>query len=174
MISRPRAAAATVAILTAAGFAMPKVPVFAEASSAAYTISHQTLDFGGGHSASAAYHNVGSFSSTGSGSAVSSSAGSPIYFVHHGFIGQIHQVEGAAENEGLKILAIDLLVGTNGHIRIGFSGVPGRTYLIQATEDLTQPWQTIHTTPVESSDIYVFIDEDAGSYTQRFYRLVQE
>lgn len=358
MTGRPRTAAATVAILAATGFAMQAVPAFAESSSADYTISHQTFDFGGGHSTSTDYANVGSIGAFGS------SVESPIYFVRNGFVGQIHDApiltladaddisrtsgtlhgtvnpntlsttaefeygatsdfataislgalgsgslpeavserivaldpgtdyhfrltasnaDGTVQTEGkilttvanqapatspvvmkrvpdltakilvsellaaatdpeddpvtfdsvsvtsengaelftsgdwvfysppedfnsadsftytvedsfgavstgtvtvemdagddgqtLNIRAIDELPETGGHVRVRFVGVPGRSYLIQATEELDQAWQTLHTATADSTGLYEFIDEDAGNYTQRFYRAIRE
>lgn len=357
MIRRLGTATTTVAVLTAV-FASAALPAFAKSTSADYTISHQTLDFGGGHSASADYGNVGSVDAIGSASE------SPVYFVKNGFVGQIHDApivtladadditrtagtlhgtvnpntlattaqfeygpttdfetavslgalgngsvaealsepidaldpgsdyhfrlsasnaDGTVQTAGkifttvanqppatspvvmkrlpdltakvlvsellaaandpeddpvafdsvsatsangaelftsgdwvlysppedfnsadsftytvedsfgavstgtvtvemdagdgdqtLNIRAIDVLPETDGHVHVRFVGVPGRSYLIQATEGLDQAWQTIHTTSADASGLYEFIDEEAGNYTQRFYRAVRE
>ena len=50
------------------------------------------------------------------------------------------------------------------------SGIPGETYLIQASENLNS-WSTIGTNAANSNGIIVFPDLNATNYTSRFYRL---
>lgn len=75
----PKVIRAAAAWVTAATLLCP----FA-ASSASYSNTHPTLDFGGGHATSARYSNIGSHNG------IASTSGSSIYFVRHGFVGQIH------------------------------------------------------------------------------------
>lgn len=74
----------------------------------------------------------------------------------------------------LNIRGIEALPDSGGQVRIRFVGVPGRTYQIQATGALNEPWVTISTSVADVSGLYEYIDEDAGSFAQRFYRAVRE
>ena len=59
----------------------------------------------------------------------------------------------------------------NGDICLSCPTVPGQSYLIQATTNLSQPqWTTICVTNAVS-DLLVFIDEDSVDHPYRFYRL---
>jgi fibronectin type 3 domain-containing protein len=50
------------------------------------------------------------------------------------------------------------------------SGVVGRTYQIQATQDLKN-WATIGTVTIGAGGSTEFTDTSAGSFSQRFYRI---
>ena len=59
----------------------------------------------------------------------------------------------------------------NGSVSITFAGIPGRTYYIQATTNLTPPdWVSIGTNVVGSNGLSTFDDLEATNYTSRYYR----
>jgi len=59
----------------------------------------------------------------------------------------------------------------NGAICLSCPTVPGQSYLIQATTNLSQPqWTTICVTNA-GSNLMMFVDVDAASHPCRFYRL---
>ena len=57
-----------------------------------------------------------------------------------------------------------------GNMEVRASGIPGRSYLIQAGTNLTA-WETIGTNAAASDGRIMFLDQDATNYTSRFYRL---
>ena len=58
----------------------------------------------------------------------------------------------------------------DGNMEVMASGIPGETYLIQASTDLNG-WATIGTNVADSNGIIAFPDLNATNYTSRFYRL---
>ena len=62
----------------------------------------------------------------------------------------------------------------NNQIQITGSGVPGWTYVVQASEDLNNPnsWHDIGSAIADGNGNITFIDPDAPKYSARFYRLV--
>ncbi|MGA2786217.1 MAG: pectinesterase family protein, partial [Verrucomicrobiota bacterium] len=64
-------------------------------------------------------------------------------------------------------------VNGNGSVTLRFVGVPGYTYLVEATLDLAPPvvWTPVSTNTAGSIDgTWQFTDTDATNHTQRFYR----
>lgn len=56
--------------------------------------------------------------------------------------------------------------------QLSFSGIPGRTYEIQYTEDLNQPnWQTLTNQTTDLFGVSTFVDRPSTNATARFYRL---
>ena len=53
------------------------------------------------------------------------------------------------------------------------AGVPGKTYLIQASRDLVH-WQTISTNVAPADSVITLNDLTATNYPSRFYRLSSE
>ncbi len=68
---------------------------------------------------------------------------------------------------------IEVISGGTG-ARVRFIGVPGRTYLIQATSDLGGPWETIGTSTADSAGLYEYVEEDITGVSARFYRAVRQ
>jgi hypothetical protein len=59
----------------------------------------------------------------------------------------------------------------NGSLRLVFSGIPGRTYTIQCTDDVAQPvWQTLGTFAANASGIYEYVDTPPSNTGMRLYR----
>jgi hypothetical protein len=54
---------------------------------------------------------------------------------------------------------------TNGQFRFGLAGVPGYSYIIQASTNLVQ-WRSLQTNPSPFS----FLDTNASQFPRRFYR----
>jgi hypothetical protein len=69
----------------------------------------------------------------------------------------------------LTITSIVLL--PDGNPRITFVGIPGRTYVIEATANLAAPvWVAIGTNAAGTNGLFTFTDLDATNYPSRFYR----
>lgn len=67
---------------------------------------------------------------------------------------------------------ISTLNGDN-QIQVVGLGIPGRTYMIQASESASNPdWVTIATVVANPSGNYLYIDPDWINHTSRFYRVV--
>jgi hypothetical protein len=73
-----------------------------------------------------------------------------------------------AVNVSLVIQTLSQL--PDGNMQVMASGIPGDTYLIQASTDLNT-WATIGTNAADSNGIIAFPDLSATNYTSRFYRL---
>lgn len=54
---------------------------------------------------------------------------------------------------------------------VTFTGVPGRSYVLEASEDLGE-WEALATLTAEPSGLIEYEDTSAASFSQRFYRLV--
>jgi hypothetical protein len=63
---------------------------------------------------------------------------------------------------------------TNGVVGMRFAGIPGYTYNVQRTEDLTPPatWTTLHTTNCPPLGLFDFIDT-APPMGAAYYRTAQ-
>jgi hypothetical protein len=57
-----------------------------------------------------------------------------------------------------------------GSMQVKSFGIPGVTYLIQASTDLST-WTTISTNVASSTGVILFLDTDAPNYNSRFYRV---
>ena len=64
----------------------------------------------------------------------------------------------------------DLEPQADGNMRIIASGIPGGTYLIQATADLST-WGTIATNVALTNGLITYVDLNATNYTSRYYRI---
>jgi hypothetical protein len=69
----------------------------------------------------------------------------------------------------LKVITTARLA--NAHIQLTCLGVPNRVNTIQASPDLIQPFVAIGTALADASGNFTFDDPNAGSFTQRFYRV---
>jgi hypothetical protein len=60
----------------------------------------------------------------------------------------------------------------NGTVTIGFAGIPGLNYLIQAATNLSPPitWTTLSTNMAGTNGLFNFTDLNATNYTSRYYR----
>jgi len=60
-----------------------------------------------------------------------------------------------------------------GNVTLTFGGIPGQSYLVQATTNLTAGlWSTIGTNEANADAWFLFIDSDTGQHPHRFYRSV--
>jgi hypothetical protein len=59
-------------------------------------------------------------------------------------------------------------------MRITFAGIPGREYIVQATDDLTPPvvWDPISTNIAGVNGLWSVDDLSSTNYVNRFYRTV--
>lgn len=65
-------------------------------------------------------------------------------------------------------------VGTqNGNILLGGTGVPGVTYVLESTTDLTPPvvWKTVATSTADAAGAYQFFDPIIAAQPAYFYRV---
>ena len=78
----------------------------------------------------------------------------------------------AGSETGPLLTLLRIEVYNNGALkRIGFVGIAGRTYQIQASEQLENPiWETIGTATAEENGVYWF--DDAEALPARYYRSV--
>ena len=60
----------------------------------------------------------------------------------------------------------------DGNMQLQANGLPGYTYLIQATTDF-QTWSNIATNAALSNGLIIFTDLEATNYSGRYYRLAQ-
>ena len=58
----------------------------------------------------------------------------------------------------------------NGHAQLSMVGIPGRTYIVQVSDDL-MTWSTLTTMSAGTNGEFQFEDTDAANHAQRFYRL---
>ena len=59
----------------------------------------------------------------------------------------------------------------NGTLKLVFSGIPGRTYTIQYTDDLVHPnWQTLGPATADTVGLYQYVDSQPLSQGMRLYR----
>lgn len=64
---------------------------------------------------------------------------------------------------------------TGGSMSVSFSGVPGLTYTVQATTNLSNPaWIIIGSAQASPNGLMSFVDADAKSYPCRFYRVFSQ
>jgi len=64
------------------------------------------------------------------------------------------------------------VVNANGTATLSFVGVPGYTYQLDATTDLTPPviWTTISTNTADINGLWQYTDQQATNYVNRYYR----
>jgi hypothetical protein len=61
----------------------------------------------------------------------------------------------------------------SGTVRLLFVGVPGRSYIVQATDSLNKPdWTNLGTVMAEANGFVTFEDTEAPSHLTRYYRCV--
>src|SRR5438034_8047320 len=61
----------------------------------------------------------------------------------------------------------------NGTVRLVFAGVPGRSYVIQASASLANPgWTKLGTMMAAPNGLVTFEDKDAPNHANRFYRTI--
>ncbi len=61
---------------------------------------------------------------------------------------------------------------TNGEFQLGFSGVPGNSYVLEATTNFLD-WVPLETNPASAS-VFELADPGAANFPYRFYRVVQQ
>jgi hypothetical protein len=61
----------------------------------------------------------------------------------------------------------------DGTVRLTFDGIPGYTYRLEYTEDLSNPtWQTLATPTADEFGVCQFVDGSLTNTPTRFYRAV--
>jgi len=70
------------------------------------------------------------------------------------------------------ILFTSELFLTNGVFQLGYSGMPGGNYVLQATTNLVN-WTSLVTNPA-STNLFMFSDPGATNFPHRFYRILQQ
>ena len=95
------------------------------------------------------------------------------YLVSDGFggtaTGTIKVIAGPNERPSKNLVGIQTIGG--GTFRVTFNGIPGRTYRIQYSIDLTNPnWITLGAATVNSQGVLTF--DDSSAAPARFYRTV--
>jgi len=63
-------------------------------------------------------------------------------------------------------------VDQNGNYVIGFSGLPGSSYLVQRAPSVTGPWTTLATVVVGPSGVAEYVDTDPNRPNPVFYRAI--
>lgn len=71
---------------------------------------------------------------------------------------------------GISSRITSLLPQSGGTMQLLASGLPGKTYAIQASTNLSD-WTQIGTTVAADNGLVSFLDSQAGNYTNRAYRL---
>jgi chitinase len=61
---------------------------------------------------------------------------------------------------------------TNGTFQVGFSGVPDRNYVLQASTNLLD-WTSLSTN-IAPTNLFNLVDPGASNYPYRFYRVLQQ
>ena len=79
-------------------------------------------------------------------------------------------VDVTVEAAQVSLVIQDLAQLPDGNMEVRASGIPGETYLIQASGNLNT-WATIGTNAADSNGRIVFPDLNATNHTSRFYRL---
>lgn len=81
------------------------------------------------------------------------------------------QMAGASPDQARTIVRISTL--PDGTRRIGFIGIAGRTFSIQATSDLGHPdWQELATRVAGPNGLFDYVDTELPAPPQRYYRAV--
>ncbi len=96
---------------------------------------------------------------------VSTAASDPL--VHEGAVGV------TVESANIPLIIQSLRQQPDLSMELRASGVPGQTYLIQASENLGS-WTTIGSNDTDANGIIVFVDRNAMDYSSRFYRIMKE
>jgi hypothetical protein len=63
-------------------------------------------------------------------------------------------------------------VNSNGSVTLDFTGIPGSTYWVEATTNLSPPtdWMPISTNVANTNGLWQFTDTVATNFSRRFYR----
>ncbi|WP_425500499.1 beta strand repeat-containing protein [Pedosphaera parvula] len=76
------------------------------------------------------------------------------------------------DDNGPSVNITGLTKLADGNQEIDFAGIPGRSYLIQSTSDLTPPitWTILGTNSAGTNGLFNYIDLDATNHSARYYR----
>jgi len=85
-------------------------------------------------------------------------------------IGIVNLLETSIDtNRTLNITSITR--NNDGSMTVGFAGIPGYTYWVEAATNLTVPaWEVISTNVAGSNGLWKITDTNAANYSMRFYR----
>jgi hypothetical protein len=85
-------------------------------------------------------------------------------------IGIVNLLEGSTDtNRTLNITGITQ--NNDGSMTVGFAGIPGYTYWVEAATNLTVPvWEVISTNVAGTNGLWEIMDTNAANYSMRFYR----
>ena len=85
-------------------------------------------------------------------------------------IGIVNLLEPSIDtNRTLNITSITR--NNDGSMTVGFAGIPGYTYWVEAATNLTVPaWEVISTNVAGSNGLWEITDTNAANYSMRFYR----
>jgi hypothetical protein len=81
--------------------------------------------------------------------------------------GTVHVTVTASTSSGPNVVGVS--VGSDGSATVRFAGIPGISYLIEASTDLVH-WDSIGSTTAGANGLFEFVDPEAGNYTSRYYR----
>jgi len=86
--------------------------------------------------------------------------------------GIVNLLRSSGNNDGNQTANITGLTrNTDGSLTIGFAGIPGYTYWVEAATNLGQPeWTLISTNVAGTNGLWKYTDADAASFPVRYYR----
>jgi hypothetical protein len=75
-------------------------------------------------------------------------------------------------DSGINQTVVGMEALPDNNMRITFAGIPGREYIVQATDDLTPPavWDPISTNIAGANGLWSVDDLSSTNYVNRFYR----
>jgi hypothetical protein len=86
--------------------------------------------------------------------------------------GIVNLLRSSGNNDGNQTANITSLTrNTDGSLTVGFAGIPGYTYWVEAATNLGQPeWTVISTNVAGTNGLWKYTDADAASFPVRYYR----
>ncbi len=88
-------------------------------------------------------------------------------------LGTVTVIVNSTNSTTQRVVAIEAVPGPG--VKLTFSGVPGQTYIIQATTNVVDPdWIPISTNEADAYGLFIITDSEATGYPYRYYRSVTE
>jgi hypothetical protein len=81
--------------------------------------------------------------------------------------GTVNVTVSAATGNGQNFVKVTM--SSSGEATLHFAGIPGVTYVIDASTDLVH-WDNIGSARAGANGLFEFVDPQAGNYTSRYYR----